>query len=78
MYQGLCASEEARRHTANQNPFSTAPFPDKEFRTFFSNAVTETEPARMLECAETLTGHVLDKMGGFDIDGWAFRSPAKT
>jgi hypothetical protein len=31
----------------------------------------------MMEYAESLAGYVLNKMGGFDIDGWAFRSPGE-
>ena len=61
-----------------QRRYRMDPFPDEEFLCLFAKSVTETEPSRMIEYAETLARHVLDKMGGFDIDGWAFRSPAKT
>lgn len=72
LYKCLTEPELAERR------YRMDPFPDKEFLSLFTKAVTETEPARMLEHAANLTRYVLDALGGFEIDGWAFRSPAKT
>jgi hypothetical protein len=53
------------------------PFPDAGFVQLFLNAVAETDVSRMLAHAEGLTDHALSSMGGFDVDGFRFRSPAK-
>ena len=53
------------------------PFPDNEFLEIMLDAITETSAARMTELAGKLTWHVLNQMGGIEVDGWKFRSPAK-
>ncbi len=51
------------------------PFPDGDFVGLFLPAVVETDSTQMLRHAEILTSYVLDRLGGFDVDGWRFRSP---
>lgn len=60
-----------------QNKYRMDPFPDELFLNFLRTAVSETEQSQMLPHAETLTAYVLDKMDGFEIDGWKFRSQAR-
>lgn len=72
VYKCLTQPKDARRK------YLMDPFPDKEFASLFAKGIVETEPARMPEFGEKLTWYVLDKMGGLQIDGWKFRSPAKT
>lgn len=52
------------------------PFPDERFVDLFIRATTETDQTRMLPLAEEMTDHVWQAMGGFEIDGWRFRSAA--
>jgi hypothetical protein len=37
-------------------------------------AIRERDPARMPDRARALVSHVLEEMGGFDLDGWRLRS----
>lgn len=69
-YRCLHCPEEARKK------YLMNPFPDEDFSGMLSQAVTETDKDRMLKYAEDITWYVLRKMGGFEIDGWKFRSPA--
>jgi hypothetical protein len=52
------------------------PFPDKEFLEMFFAGVKEEDHPKMLRYVESLTNYVMEKFGGFHIDGWKFRSPA--
>ncbi len=52
-------------------------FPDKEFVKMFVKAMSLKDKSRMMREYQKLTNHVLDKMGGFNIDGWKVKSPAK-
>lgn len=49
------------------------PFPDERFRDALVQALEAPGPAEMLHYAEHLTHHMLDRMGGFEIDGWRLR-----
>lgn len=60
-----------------QRKYLMDPFPDQDFLDLFAQSITQTESSGMVEYAEKLSHYVLDKLGGFSIDGWAFRSPAK-
>lgn len=71
-YKCLHEPEKARGN------YRMPPFPDEEFLSLFDKAMMETDAARMLERAEKLTRYVLAKMGGFEINGWELRTPAKT
>lgn len=54
------------------------PFPDQRFVSMLASAITEASPTGMSQCGKDLTCYVLDALGGFDIDGWCFRSPAQS
>lgn len=69
-YRVLTDPEIARRK------YLLEPFPDRQFLELFIPAMTETGADRMIKYAEELTGYVHEKMGGFEIDGWRFRSEA--
>jgi predicted nucleotidyltransferase len=51
-------------------------FPDKEFKKLFLTALKIKEKSKMMIEYKNLTNHVLEKMGGFNINGWKIRSPA--
>jgi hypothetical protein len=51
-------------------------FPDNEFASQFLQALEYKAEADMYTSAKTLTQYILDKMGGFSIDGWKLRTPA--
>jgi hypothetical protein len=53
-----------------------AEFPDRAFIPMLVRAIREDDPQKMARRLERLSKHVLDAMGGFEIDGWRFRSPA--
>ena len=52
-------------------------FPDEVFVKLFSKALVLNSPKKMFSNYKCLCLHVFRKMGGFEIDGWKFRSPAK-
>jgi hypothetical protein len=51
------------------------PFPDDEFAVMFIRAANASIEDDMVEHYEKLCHHVLNRMGGFSIDGWKMRSP---
>jgi hypothetical protein len=48
-------------------------FPDRDFIAAFSSAMTHPSTATL----ETLTKHVHEKTGGFDVDGWNLIQPVQ-
>ncbi len=50
------------------------PFPDQHFSDQFLQCLTEHEKAAKIKMFDELTQYVLDKMGGFNIDGWEIKS----
>lgn len=48
-------------------------FPDQEFIRLVNSVLGQED----LQEIEELANYVLDKMGGFQIDGWKFRTPAE-
>jgi hypothetical protein len=48
--------------------------PDEKFKQIFTNALQEVDSKKMMECFEQLSQHVLNEMGGFEIDGWKLRN----
>ncbi|NJE53893.1 nucleotidyltransferase domain-containing protein [Thermococcus sp. 21S9] len=48
-------------------------FPDDDFVALFLRAMEDVKT----ENVEALVNHVLERMGGFSIDGWKFRTPVK-
>lgn len=49
-------------------------FPDKYFRDKFLWSLHDNEKAKRMRVYNELTNYVLEKMGGFNIDGWNLRS----
>jgi predicted nucleotidyltransferase len=50
--------------------------PDNDFNAQFLQALQHKSQDNMYSSAKALTQLVLDKMGGFEIDGWKLRTPA--
>lgn len=53
------------------------PFPDAKFMRALLRAVREDDPAKMPGRLKRLAAHVTEEMGGFEIDGWRFRSASE-
>lgn len=51
-------------------------FPDHELVELLLKCLEKKEHAQMLESIKKLMNYVLEKMGGFKIDGWKIRTPA--
>jgi len=49
-------------------------FPDRFFSERFLQAISEKEKDKKMKLLKELIYYVLDKMGGFNIDGWKIRS----
>jgi hypothetical protein len=69
-YAGLTGETLARK-------YAQRPFGDTIFARRFAAAMLESDPAKMLPTVEALTRYVHRKMGGFEIDGFRLRSPAR-
>jgi hypothetical protein len=65
--------------TSNQleQKYLQRPFSDPMFGRRLAAAMLETDASKMLPTLEALTRYVHRKMGGFEIDGFRLRSPAK-
>jgi hypothetical protein len=50
------------------------PFPDIDFATLYIEAIQVKEETEMKPLFGSLTDHVLQRIGGFKIDGWNLRS----
>jgi predicted nucleotidyltransferase len=51
------------------------PFPDEAFASKFVQAAAASSEDDMVHHYEYLCHHVLNKLGGFSVDGWKMRSP---
>jgi hypothetical protein len=60
-----------------ERKYRQRPFSDAIFARRFAAAMVETDLEKMLPTLESLTRYVHRKMGGFEIDGFRLRSPAK-
>jgi hypothetical protein len=49
-------------------------FHDEEFVKMFVKAINIKDKSQMIKEYQKLTNHILDKMGGFNIDGWKIKS----
>lgn len=54
--------------------YLTKPFPDEWFCNKFISSLKANENDKKITLFNELTNHVLEKMGGFNIDGWRIRS----
>ena len=61
----------------DKKKYHVSNFPDEEFVKMFVNAINLKDKSKMLKEYQKLTNHILDKMGGFNIDGWKIKSPAQ-
>ena len=57
-----------------QRKYGAKEFPDHKFTGMFVSAMDEQDKEWMMKHAIHLRDYVLDKMGGFNIDGWKVRS----
>lgn len=58
----------------DKQKYSIRDFPDKKFEMLFVFAIKLQDKSLMMKTYKELTEHVLDKMGGFNIDGWRIKS----
>ena len=63
--------------STDKQKYNISNFPDKEFVKMYVNAINIKDKSKMIKEYQKLTNHVLDKMGGFNIDGWKIKSPAQ-
>ena len=49
-------------------------FPDKKFVKLFIKAIEIKNEKRMFEIYQRLTNHILEKLGGFEVDGYKLKS----
>ncbi|MDC7220503.1 MAG: nucleotidyltransferase domain-containing protein [Spirochaetales bacterium] len=60
----------------DKTKYHVSDFPDEVFLRMFVNALFHKDKLTMMKEYQELTNHVLEKMGGFNIDGWKIRSSA--
>lgn len=60
----------------DKKKYHVSNFPDQEFVKMYVNAINIKDKSEMMKEYKMLTNHVLEKMGGFNIDGWKIKSPA--
>ncbi len=66
-----------RRFLTNESDkrkYKVKDFPDEKFVKMWVNALNIKTKSKMTEAYQKLTAHVLDKMGGFNINGWKIKS----
>ena len=81
-HAGDCVPRFQKAHAALTSDlmarkYAQRPFTDAVFGRRFAAAMLEADPAKMLPTLEALTRYAHRKMGGFEIDGFRLRSPAK-
>jgi hypothetical protein len=81
-HRGDCVPSPIKTYRfVTANDFATrylqAPFSDAIFGRRFAAAMAESDPARFLPTLESLTRYVHRRMGGFEIDGFRLRTPAR-
>jgi len=60
----------------DKKKYNVSNFPDQEFVKMYVNAINIKDKSEMMKEYKMLTNHILEKMGGFNIDGWKIKSPA--
>jgi len=60
----------------DKKKYCVGDFPDQEFVKMTVSVLELKDKPKMMKEYKAMTGHVLDKMGGFNIDGWKIKSPA--
>jgi len=61
----------------DKKKYRIANFPDQEFVKMYIKAIHLKDYEEMMKEYDKLSNYVLNKMGGFNIDGWKIKSPAK-
>lgn len=61
----------------DKKKYHISDFPDKKFVKMYVNAINIKNKSKIMKEYQNLTKYVLEKMGGFNIDGWKIKSPAK-
>lgn len=61
---------------SDKKKYNVPDFPDKNFLEIFIKAISIKDKTEMMAEYTKITNYVLNKMGGFDIDGWKLRSKA--
>ena len=61
---------------AHPEKYLLEPFPDAKFIRALLRAIREDEPEKMPGRLKRLAAYATEQMGGFEIDGWRFRSPS--
>jgi hypothetical protein len=62
---------------AHPEKYLLDPFPDPAFVKMLVRAIREDDASKMPGRLKRLARHVTEALGGFEIDGWRFRTPAK-
>ncbi len=62
---------------AHPEKYLLEPFPDNKFIRALLRAIREDDPAKMPGRLKRLAAYATEQMGGFEIDGWRFRSEAE-
>lgn len=70
VYRFLTDKKDQKKYLINK-------FPDKKFVGLFLQSIKEKDRHKMLQRFTKLARYVQNKMGGFNIDGWKFKSSAK-
>lgn len=73
-------NDKLRRFLLNERDkkkYKIKDFPDKNFVRMYVRAFNLKEKSKMMREYALLTNYVLNKMGGFKVNGWKIRSPAK-
>jgi hypothetical protein len=65
------SSEEDRKK------YMVEDFPDKEFREMMLKALKEKKKEKMMVIFREINEYVIRKLGGFELDGWKFKSKLK-
>jgi hypothetical protein len=74
---GVAKTHALLTSASARKKYKHPPHADPQFAKSFVAAMTEREPARMVERLRKLTQHVHDRWGGFEIDGFRLRTPVE-
>lgn len=61
---------EIWRKKKNKKRYYSDNFPDQNFEKMYLNAIVFKDREKLMAEYKNLTEHVLEKMGGFDINNW--------
>ncbi len=81
MHSGISAAAISAASSSDrrglQADYKFEEFPDREFSGLVLKCVGEKDKKLMLSDMKKLTNYILEKTGGFKIDGWKMRTPVK-